>query len=106
MHRDTLVLGLYASDLGRRSSRVHYRGTPDFDRPFDFGMERPRPYVGGQGPDLIVNLSNLLPPPYDPVLIGDLSSISSMRAILFSKVYVIRLQKIQTLYYSFSSDLG
>src|SRR5215211_2151093 len=69
MHRNTSVLGLYSSDLGRYGNLVQNCGTPDLDRPVDVGMERPRPYVGGQGPDLVVNLPNFCPPSNDPIFI-------------------------------------
>ena len=106
MHRNTPILGLHASDIRREGSCVEDGGAPDLDRPVDVGMESPRPYVGGEGPDLVVNLSNLPCPPYDPVLIRNLRSISSMTAVLVDERQGIRLEKFQTLYYSFSSDLG
>src|SRR5215211_3730106 len=106
IHRDTPVLGPYSSDLGEYGHLVQNRGTPDLDRSVDVGMERPRPYVGGQGPDLVVNLPNSSSPPYDLVFIRNFRSISSIKAVLFGKVQSIRLQKIQTLYYSFSPGMG
>src|SRR5215203_472004 len=89
IYRKTPVLGLYTSDLGRPSTRVQQSGAPNLDRPFDIGMERPRPNVGSESPHLVVDLSCLAPPTDDPVLTGDLRSISSMKAILFGKGQVI-----------------
>ena len=106
IHRDTPVLRLYSSDLGRDGDLVQNRGTPDLDRPIDVGMECLRPYVGGEGPDLVVNLPDFSSPSYDPIFIRNLRSISSIRAVLFDKGQGVRLQKIQTFYYSFSSCMG
>ena len=76
---------VYVSCLGSHGCSVEYRGTPDLDRPIDVGMERPRPYVRGQGPYLIMHLPNLLSPPYDLVLIRNLRSISSITTVLVDK---------------------
>lgn len=106
IHRNTPILGFYMSDLGRDGHPVQYCGTPDLDRPVEVGMERSRTYVRGQGPYLVMHLPNLPTPPYDPVLIRNLRSISSKTTVLGDKRQGIRLEKIQTLYYNFSSGMG
>src|SRR5215212_1546489 len=106
IHRDTPASGVYVSCFRRYDCSVEYPGTPDLDRPLDIGMERPRPYVRGQGPYQVMHLTNLPTPPYDPVLIRNLRSISSMTIVLVDKDQGIRLEKIQTLYYSFSPGTG
>src|SRR5829696_5136821 len=85
IHCDTPVFGVYVSCLGRYGSTVEYRGTPDLDRPLDIGMERPRPYVRGQGPYQVMHLTNLPSPLYDPFLMRNLRCISSMTTVLVDK---------------------
>ena len=63
IHRDTPVFDGDGSCLGRCCCTVEYRGTPDLDRSLDIGMERPRPYVRGQGPYLVMHLPDILCPP-------------------------------------------
>ena len=106
IHRDTPVFGVYVSCLGRYCCTVEYPGTPDLDRPLDIGMECPRPYVRGQSPYQVLHLLNFPSPPYDPVLVRNLRSISSMTTVLIDKRQGISLEKVQTLYYSFSSGMG
>ncbi len=106
IHRDTPVFDGDGSRLGRHGRTVEHRGTPDLDRSLDVGVERPRPNVGSQGPYLVVHLANPLSPPYDPVPIRKFRSVSSMTTVLIDKGQSICLEKIQTLYYSFSSSLG
>src|SRR5918994_1453985 len=106
VHRDTPVFGVYATCLRRHCRTVEDRGTPDLDRALDAGMERPGTDVRGQGPDLVMHLPNIPAPSYDPVLIQNLRSICSIPTVLVDNRQGIRLEKIQTLNYSFSPDPG
>jgi len=63
-HYETPVCDGDGSRPGRRGRTVEHRGTPDLDRSLDIRMERPRPYVRGQGSNLVVHLASLLAPPY------------------------------------------